>query len=42
MGRCVLVGGWRGMVVECDREVHAIFEKVLDQRLDYCVSAVGF
>lgn len=42
MGRGVLVGGLQGMVVECDREVDAIFEKVLDQRFDNCVSAVGF
>lgn len=38
----VLVGGLWGMVVECDGEMHAIFEKVLDQRFDYCVPAVSF
>lgn len=39
---CVLVGGLWGMVVECDGEMHTIFEEVFDQRFDYCVPAVGF
>lgn len=42
VGRRVLVDRLRGVVVECDREMHAIFEEVLDQGFDYCVSAVGF